>query len=119
MKQEHPNIGDNIRKLRELRNYTQQYMADNLGVSTVQYGKLEHSEDINTKYLFRVAEILETSVQKILHFDSEIYFEVHNNSNNKEINTYGKVEHFHQAINNSEEQQLLIALMKRLIEKMG
>jgi transcriptional regulator with XRE-family HTH domain len=116
VKQQHPNIGDNIRKLRELRNYTQQYMADSLGVSTVQYGKLEHSEDINTKYLFRIAEVLQTSVQKILNFDGEQYFEIHNN---KEAHTYGKIEHLHQISNNSEEQQLLIALMKRLIEKMG
>lgn len=115
LKQEHPNIGDNIRKLRELRNYTQQYMADSLGVSTVQYGKLEHSEDINTKYLYKIAEILETNVQKILQFDGEQYFEIHNN---KEAHTYGKIEHLHQN-SNTEEQQLLIALMKRLIEKMG
>jgi len=115
-KQEHPNIGDNIRKLRELRNYTQQYMADTLGISTVQYGKLERAEDINTKYLFKVADILQTSVQKILQFDGEQYFEIHNN---KEVHTFGnKIDHFHQN-KNSEEQQLLIALMKRLIEKMG
>lgn len=114
VKNQHPNIGEHIRKLRELRNYTQQYMAEQLSLSTVQYGKLEHAEDINTKYLFKIADILETSVEKILNFDGEQYFEIHNN---KEANTYGRVEHLYQS--NKEESALLIALMKRLLEKMN
>jgi transcriptional regulator with XRE-family HTH domain len=71
---EHPHIGNNIRQLRELRNYTQEYMAGKLDISITQYGKLEHEEDINTKYLYRIAEVLETNIAKILNFNSGQYF---------------------------------------------
>ena len=115
IKNTHPDIGSNIRKLRELRNYTQQYVADRLELSVTQYGKLEREESWSTKYLYKIADILETTVQKILNFDGQQYFEIHNN---KEVHTFGNIEHVHHGQGN-EEQQLLIALMKRLIEKMG
>lgn len=111
----HPDIGSNIRKLRELRNYTQQYMADRLELSVTQYGKIEYEKTLNSKYLYKVADILETAVQKILNFDGQQYFEI---QNNKEVYTFGNIEHVHHAQSN-EEQQLRITLMKRLIEKMG
>jgi transcriptional regulator with XRE-family HTH domain len=33
-------LGKNIKKLRELKNYTQQYLADELGISLSAYGKI-------------------------------------------------------------------------------
>jgi transcriptional regulator with XRE-family HTH domain len=111
----HPNIGNNIRKLREQSNYTQQYIAHKLELNVAEYDIIENTEDINTIYLFKIAAILGTSVQKILNLAERVSFEVHNN---KEAHAYGRVEHLHQHNASAEEQQLLISLMKRLIEKM-
>ena len=48
-------LRENIRKIRELRNYTQEYMADQLGLSVSGYGKIERSDsDIN---LSRITQI--------------------------------------------------------------
>ncbi|MFN3918468.1 MAG: helix-turn-helix domain-containing protein [Flavobacteriales bacterium] len=37
-------IGLNIRKRRELRGYTQEYMADNLGISQSAYVQIEKGQ---------------------------------------------------------------------------
>jgi transcriptional regulator with XRE-family HTH domain len=64
-------IGDNIKKLRELRNYTQEYMAGGLEMSTNGYGKIERDEvEITLTKLEKIAALLEVSVNQILQFDS-------------------------------------------------
>lgn len=37
-------VGSNIKKLRELKNFTQQYMADSLNMSDGGYSKIERDE---------------------------------------------------------------------------
>lgn len=37
-------IGYKIRKLREIRNYTQEYMADSLNISQNAYSRIEREE---------------------------------------------------------------------------
>ncbi len=37
-------IGSNIKKARELRNYSQQFMADRLAMSVAGYSKIERDE---------------------------------------------------------------------------
>jgi transcriptional regulator with XRE-family HTH domain len=71
----HPNIGINIRKIRELRNYTQLYMAQKLNISKSRYSQLELEQNINTKYLFQIAEILDTTVPVIIEFDEKRVFD--------------------------------------------
>ena len=64
-------IGDNIKKLRELRNYTQEYMAGGLDMSINGYGKIERDEvEITLTKLEKIAALLEVSVNQILQFDS-------------------------------------------------
>lgn len=86
-------IGGNIRKLRELRNYTQSYMADNLNLSISGYGKIERDEiDITLSRIKEIAKILETDYSRILNFDDKQVFNfnknkvasgvVHNQQNN-------------------------------------
>jgi transcriptional regulator with XRE-family HTH domain len=38
------NVGEKIKKLRELKNYTQQHMAEELDLSLSGYGKIERNE---------------------------------------------------------------------------
>ncbi len=74
------NVGDKIKKLRELKNYTQQYMADQLELSLSGYGKIERNEtDISISKLDKIAKILHTDVNTILSFDEKHIFNFTNN----------------------------------------
>lgn len=84
-------VGNNIRKLRELRNYTQQYMADELEISLSGYGKIERNEtDVSLGRLSQIAAILGVDVQGILRFDDKHIFNLNNNevANGQVINYY-------------------------------
>ena len=65
-------LRENIRKVRELRNYTQEYMADQMGLSISGYGKIERSDsDISLSRITQIAAILNVSRAKLLEFNSE------------------------------------------------
>lgn len=63
-------VGQKIKKIRELRNFTQEYMADKLAISQTSYGNLEREEtEITLKRLLQVAQILEVKIGDLLGFD--------------------------------------------------
>ena len=77
-------IGDKIKKLRELKNYTQQYMAEEMDLSLSGYGKIERNEtDISISRLEKIAKILNTDVSSILNFDDKHIFNI---TDNKQAN---------------------------------
>ena len=74
------NVGKSIKQLRELRDYTQSYVASQLGISVSGYGKIERDEtDITLSRLNQIAEVLETKVESILDFNSTQVFNQYNN----------------------------------------
>lgn len=83
-------IKNKIKSIRELKNYTQEYMADQLGVTQAGYSKIEKGKTILSYVkLVEIARILEVSVEDVISFDSERYFNsintVKGNSNNGSI----------------------------------
>ena len=83
-------IKNKIKSIRELKNYTQEYMADQLGVTQAGYSKIEKGKTILSYVkLVEIARILEVSVEDIISFDRERYFSsintVKGNSNNGSI----------------------------------
>lgn len=64
----------NIRKIREYRNYTQEYLAAKLRISQNAYSKIElgHTK-ITIDRLFRIAGILEVDPVVILNCDESEY----------------------------------------------
>ena len=75
-------VGNKIKKLRELKNYTQEFMATSLNLSPNGYGKIERDEvDVTLGRLEEVAKILEVDYQQILNFDEKQIFNLHNNKN--------------------------------------
>jgi transcriptional regulator with XRE-family HTH domain len=63
-------LGENIKKLRELKNYTQQYLADELGISLSGYGKIERDQtEITMARLLEIAKILEIDLFSLIHFN--------------------------------------------------
>ena len=62
-------VAGNIRKVREYRNYTQDYLAAKLDISQNAYSKIELGySKITLDRLFHIASILEVEVTQLLYF---------------------------------------------------
>jgi transcriptional regulator with XRE-family HTH domain len=73
------NVGENSKKIREVKNYTQKSMADRLEVSQKTYSNIENSgNNITIELIEKVAKILEVNFNKILELNAE---SILNNSN--------------------------------------
>ena len=59
-------IGERIKEIRLLRNYTQKYIAGELGMSHANYGKIENGYiSINKDRLKKVASLFGTTIEEI------------------------------------------------------
>ncbi len=68
-------IGTKIKKIRELRNFTQEYMAEQLGLSQAGYGNIERDDtDVTLSRLTQIAKVLKVSLQELLGFDEKTIF---------------------------------------------
>lgn len=66
-------IGQNIKNIRELKNYTQQYVAEKLGLSQRTYSNIEKSKDnVSFKIIEQTANVLEVSINKILELNADV-----------------------------------------------
>ena len=66
-------VASNIRKIRELRNYTQDYLAAKLGISQNAYSKIELGySKLTLERLFQISIILDVEAMQILSFDSVV-----------------------------------------------
>jgi transcriptional regulator with XRE-family HTH domain len=75
-------IGNKIKKLRELKNFTQEYMAQNLNLSPNGYGKIERDEvDITMGRLEAIAKIFEMDMFQVMSFDEKQIFNITNSQN--------------------------------------
>lgn len=74
------NIGENIKKFRELKNLTREEVADRLDLSVSAYGKIERNEtDVTVSRIQQIAEILQVEISQILNFDVSQIFNISNN----------------------------------------
>ena len=74
LKLEMKEVASNIRKVREFRNYTQDYLAAKLEISQNAYSKIELGySKITLDRLFHIALILEVEVMQLLYFDKEAF----------------------------------------------
>ena len=86
--------GNKIKKVRELRSFTQEYMADKLGLSQSNYARIENNEvKLSEERLEKIAAILETTVDAIKGFDENIIINITNgqhslNGQNSVVNNY-------------------------------
>ena len=76
---------EKIRKIRESKNYTQEFMAESLGITQRAYSSIENGKtQLTIERLFEIAKILETSVIEILNLEgSYIYNNSFNNHGTK------------------------------------
>ena len=62
-------VGQKIKKLRELRNYTQTYMAIELDITQQGYSKIEKEGRLTVNQLDQIAKILDVESAYILNFN--------------------------------------------------
>jgi len=77
-------LGQKIKKIRELKNLTQEHLAIELGLTQSAYSKLESGEvDIPYTRLEQIAKVLELKPEDIITFNEHIVFNVmHNETGN-------------------------------------
>lgn len=64
-------VASNIRRVREFRNYTQEYVARKIGISQNAYSKLELGfHKLSLERLFQIADVLEIECTTLLQHDS-------------------------------------------------
>lgn len=68
-------LGTKLKKIREFKNYTQEYMSEKLNMSQSSYSRLESNEvDIPFTKLQQIADILEIKINELIEFDAKYFF---------------------------------------------
>lgn len=74
------NIGRKIKRLRELKHFSQEYMAEKLNMKTQSsYSKLEASNDVPYSKLEQIASLLGVKPEDIITFNEGMVFNLMNN----------------------------------------
>lgn len=104
------NISENIKRIRELKKFSQEYMAHKLEISQSSYAKLENGQ-ISPKVdrLERIAEILEVDLSTLLNTTNNFSFTF-----NSEANQSGYINHQH---NMNMDIQMLRKIIREEIDK--
>lgn len=105
-------IGNKIKKVREIKGFTREYMAAQLEMSVSNYGRLERDEiPITLDKLEQISQALDVKYWDILAFDEKQVFNFIQNDNSQGYNIY------QQNIYNSHEiAQKLDEMEKRMKE---
>lgn len=84
------NYYDKLRKLREFRNYTQEYVAEQLNISQRAYSSIENGKtQLTVDRLVEICKLLNVSVGEVLEIENQ---NIYNNSfNNNAENNYGNL----------------------------
>lgn len=103
-------LGIKIKKIRESKNYTQEYMSNKLNISQNTYSKIETGGiKLTVDRLKQISEVLDVSLEDILNNESQV-FNFHNSNIDK---FYGYIETLHE--DNKELLQTTIKLLNEQI----
>lgn len=66
--------GTTIRKYREMKKFTQEYVAEKMGISQNAYSKIENNiTQLTVNHLKKLSEILEISINELMRDEYEIH----------------------------------------------
>jgi DNA-binding helix-turn-helix protein len=113
-------IGKNIRKFRELKGYSQEYMANEMELTQASYAKLEsNSTKISVERLFTIAKLLETDVADILELNKQTIYhqdiKEHSIGHQEVQNLHQDNKEVYEKLLQSKDEQ--IALLKSLLSQ--
>jgi transcriptional regulator with XRE-family HTH domain len=67
-------VGNRIKRVREMKNYTQEYMASNLNISQNSYSRIENETvKLSTERLKKIADILDVPIEYLINLEAPIY----------------------------------------------
>lgn len=73
-------IEEKIKSIRELKNYTQGYMAEELGITQAAYSKIESGQTkLTMNKVADIASVFEMDVNDLMNYDTQKYFNSFNN----------------------------------------
>jgi transcriptional regulator with XRE-family HTH domain len=106
-----------IKQIRELKNFTQEYMAQQLGLSTRAYSKIETGEtQLTINRLNEISAILGVQPMEVLGFDDKKVFNFYNSNdinNVKNMNMPEKlIQQYEETIQSLKEQIQLLKLFQ-------
>jgi transcriptional regulator with XRE-family HTH domain len=79
-------INEKIKFIRSLKSWTQEQVADKLGITTHAYAKIERGEtDVNFSRLEQIAEVMEIDLLQLLSFDEKNIFNFNKNHSQSHI----------------------------------
>ncbi len=103
-------IGVKIRKVRELKNFRQNYVADKLSISQSTYSDIENGKVIiNSERLQEIADILEVTSELIEGFSDQVVFNSCSQSgyyNTYHINPVEKIDELYNEVINGLKNQI-------------
>lgn len=103
-------LGVKIKKIRESKNYTQEYMSNQLNISQNTYSKIETGGiKLTVDRLKQISDVLDVTIEDIMNNETQT-FNFHNSNIDK---FYGYIETLHE--DNKELQQTTIKLLNEQI----
>ncbi len=73
-------VGQQIKKMRELRNFTQDFVAEQVGISQAAYSDIEKDKtDVSLSRLSKIAKVLDVTLADIIAFDERVVFNIKEN----------------------------------------
>ncbi len=113
-------ISKNIRKYREIRGFSQEYMASQLDINQASYAKIESSTTkLTVDRLFAISKLLETGFLDLLDLKKHPIYSSYNNEDgikHQEFqNLYEENKKVYEKLLQSKDEQ--IELLKSLLEK--
>lgn len=74
------NTEDKIKSIRELKNFTQEYMAEKLGITQAAYSKIENGQTkLTMNKIADIATVFEMDINDLMAYDTQKYFNSFNN----------------------------------------
>ena len=115
------NVCTKIRKIRELKGYSQEYIAEKLGISQSAYCQIERDEkNMTIERIQTIAHILDIDPMELINFNEQTIFnncKVGNGVNNGNYYAYSENERklYEKSIERLEKE---IEFLKKTIERM-
>ena len=106
------NIASNIRRIRETKGYSQDYMAAKLNTTQATYARMESQKTkLKTDWLQSIADILDTDVSTLLDSSK---LTIHNQTNSEGAYGNGYIENLH--VENKESTKKIIQTLEDKVQ---
>ncbi len=107
-------VHENIRFMRLYKDWTQETMANKLGISTLSYAKIERGEtDINLSRLQQISEVMEIDLAQLFGLNEKnVFYITSNNTTTTTTSNDNNTQRQHNISSCSTEQEKINSLIK-------